>query len=208
MDRAHKTCTFAIAAVKSSEKDADEGTLKRGTASCPFCNQSAPVDYIREESRGGALGQRLIAVIWGRENDSGKVYREATEADQQAFAASSSLLPKLLETFPDEIRRDEAISTRQPRLMWITTYGITHWDGILNDRQKASLLVLARGVSDAYEQLRGFDKDYAVAVATLLSMILDRQVNQNTTLCRMDVTRETLQGTYACARAPNGLGLR
>src|SRR5207253_7909530 len=69
-------------------KDVGEGTVRRGSASCPVCGFTTPVASVRRqltERRGGTADARLLCVITTRPGRSGVGYRLPTEGDAEAI---------------------------------------------------------------------------------------------------------------------------
>jgi putative DNA methylase len=58
--------------VRYGKNNVPEGTVNRSGARCICCGANVPFDYIREESRTGRMGARLIAVV--AESDGGRNY--------------------------------------------------------------------------------------------------------------------------------------
>jgi adenine-specific DNA methylase len=79
-------------------------------------------------------------------------------------------------------------------LSGVVRYGIDRFGKLFNARQALAMTTFVKAI---HALPLKFDSDYGKAISTLLAMAVDRQANQATTVCRMDVTRETLQGTYS-----------
>jgi len=63
---------------KAKAKDVKEGTVKRGSATCPCCGFTTPVASVRKQlkaRRGGADDARLFCVVTARDSESGRFYR-------------------------------------------------------------------------------------------------------------------------------------
>ena len=71
------------------EKPKFDGTVKRGSATCPCCGYTTPVARVREQfkvRRGGANDSRLLCVVTIRTSEQGRFYRLPTDADLRAVA--------------------------------------------------------------------------------------------------------------------------
>lgn len=102
-----------------------DGPVRRGSATCPVCGYTTPVERVRvqlRERRGGAHDARLVAVVTTLEvertasqretqvfSDSGRFYRLPTEADLDAVRRAVEELERrkaahegLLSLVPDE----------------------------------------------------------------------------------------------------------
>ena len=61
-----------------------DGTVKRGSATCPCCGYTTPVARVREQLKarhGGANDARLYCVVTTRDDEQGRFYRLPTEND-------------------------------------------------------------------------------------------------------------------------------
>ena len=64
-----------------------DGTVRRGSATCPVCGYTTPVTSVRRQlkaRRGGAADARLFCVVTTRPGEQGRFYRLPTEADLEA----------------------------------------------------------------------------------------------------------------------------
>ena len=66
-----------------------EGTVRRGSATCPICGYTTRVDSVRRQltvSRGGVREAQLLAVVTTRKDDQGRSYRLPTPQDSECRA--------------------------------------------------------------------------------------------------------------------------
>jgi adenine-specific DNA methylase len=64
-----------------------EGTVRRGSATCPVCGYTTPVASVRKQlkaRRGGAADARLFCVVTTKPGQQGRFYRLPTERDLEA----------------------------------------------------------------------------------------------------------------------------
>jgi adenine-specific DNA methylase len=61
--QAEKCCRFDLVEGAQIDFDPSSGTVQRGNADCPFRNQVAPVEYLRNEAQQGRMSEQLIAVV-------------------------------------------------------------------------------------------------------------------------------------------------
>ena len=64
-----------------------DGTVARGSATCPCCGYTTPVASVRIQLKtrsGGAADARLFCVVTTRADQPGRVYRPPNEKDVQA----------------------------------------------------------------------------------------------------------------------------
>jgi len=170
--------------------DPDHGTLQRGKMSCPFCNQVGSSDYLQQESSAGRMRHELVAVV--EESPSGgrgTEIRNVEERDRQAFEAAMRKLITVESSGDSSFVPTEPISDRQPRLMWITRYGINRWSDVFNARQSLAIGTFGKAVSECYRRLSDCqDEEYAKAIVSFHSLAIGRLCDYNSTLCRWDGT--------------------
>jgi adenine-specific DNA methylase len=72
-----------------------EGTSKDGSATCPCCHYTTPVERVREQlrgRRGGAQDARLMVVVTTKIGDIGRRYRLPQPEDEEALHRASVAL--------------------------------------------------------------------------------------------------------------------
>ncbi len=72
--------------------DVGEGTVRRGSATCPVCGYTTPVASVRKQlkaRRGGAADARLFCVVTTKPGKQGRFYRLPTERDLEAARAAA-----------------------------------------------------------------------------------------------------------------------
>jgi adenine-specific DNA methylase len=188
-NKATGRCEFDVVENEDITFNPDLGTVRQGDALCPFTGTTAPVDYVRGEYQAGRTSQQLMAVVSVLPGRQGKLYRAVTKEDDDDFRQASEALAALKSTCGDDIVPQEPISKRQPRVMWVTTYGVSKWSWLFNDRQLLALVTLARLVQEAGELLGTLHApDYAKALATFLGVALSRFSDFNSSLCTFNYT--------------------
>jgi adenine-specific DNA methylase len=197
-DGKDKRCRFEISEGKQIDFDPNQGTMQRGDATCPFCQQVAPVKHVRQECRAGRMGQQLMAVVTSPPKGKGKQYRCTSDADLAVFQKATVALDDSKRMFGQDIVPGEPISKQQPRLMWITTYGINVWGSIYNPRQLLTLTTMVRKVKDAATTISmHHEEDYYRAISALLALGVDWFADKSSTLTRWHTSGEKISGTYS-----------
>jgi adenine-specific DNA methylase len=112
LDRKVKCVDFEIIE-NAKAKDVAEGTVKRGSATCPVCGFTTPVTSVRrqlKERRGGAADARLFCVVMTRPGEQGRFYRLPTKRDIDAINCAKAALEERihrhngnLSVVPDEV---------------------------------------------------------------------------------------------------------
>ncbi|CAN5547319.1 DUF1156 domain-containing protein [soil metagenome] len=189
----------------NNERIADpnlDGTVKRGSATCPCCAYTTPVSRVRHQlaaRNGGAHDARLFCVVTSHDEAQGRFYRAPTERDLAIARHAASELDARrkahdgqLPLIPDEVL------PLMSGVFNVPIYGHHTWGSLFTPRQALTLTTLARLVADSGRALRETgDEVWARAVTTCLAFVVDRQTNTLTSLSRWDLTRENIQGVFA-----------
>lgn len=174
-----------------------EGTVKRGSATCPCCGYTTPVASVRAQlkaRRGGAHDARLLAVVSTRPNATGRFFRLPMDTDIDAVRNAADELSRRQRAALHESTQaalslvpDEKISPNELRRISIPIYGMECWGDLFTPRQALSLSVLARLVRQACRD-EG-ETDFANAVRACLSLNFGRVADLSNALCgwKLDV---------------------
>jgi adenine-specific DNA methylase len=179
-----------------------DGTVKRGSATCPCCGYTTPVPRVREQlkaRKGGARDARLFCVVTSQQGVSGRFYRVPTNTDLQAVALTACELGRRSESSNAQLSLvpDEHLPLMSG-VFNVPIYGHDNWGTLFATRQALTLTTLARLVAGFYEANHGLPKDgLALAVKTCLALIVDRQANTLTSLSRWHLTRENIEGVFS-----------
>ena len=188
--------------------DVAEGTVRRGSATCPCCGFTTPVASVRSQlkaRRGGTADARLFAVVTTRPGERGRFYRLPTERDLQAIRKAADELEhrKRTHTGPLTLVPDEPTpqggGSGAGRALSQRLYGMDRFGDLFTPRQALALTTLARWVRKVGERLA---PDLRVPVQTCLALAVDRQAQATSSLCRWDVTGEANIGTFSRQALP------
>jgi adenine-specific DNA methylase len=185
-----------------------QGTIAKAVAICPVCGAVIDAKTTRKLFQEGKAGQRMVVVVLYHSKKPGKTYRLTTEKDYKIFWEAENYLEekraKLMEEWgidpiPDELIDPNSI---KPRTMWL--YGMIKWGDLFNSRQNLALITFIEKVRFAYKKMlkEGYDKEYAKAVETYLSFVIDRQVDYNSKLCVWAVAGEFIAHTFGRQALP------
>ncbi len=191
-DHKNKRVDFKIL-VNAQAKDVAEGTVRRGSATCPVCGYTTPVSSIRQQlkMRRGGTDDAMLVVI--RRDDPGtgeRSYRQPLRSDFESLKKIEKEIERrnreqngTLSFVPDEpLPVQGALGFR------VQLYGIEKWSDLFSPRQKLTLIALAQLVQKAGEQLASeYEKEFATAVQLCLSLSLDRLADFNSSLCVLNV---------------------
>jgi len=186
-----------------------DGTVKRGSATCPCCGYTTPVGRLREQfiaRHGGANSARLLCVVTTESGHQGRAYRLPTPKDLSCVQNAVTTLERKKKTHmgPLSLVPDEALSLEGSyRINKMIIYGAKTWGDLFSTRQALSLATLAEIVTRLDEKL-GTEKgeDFSRAVRTLLAFALDRQADYNSSICRWVSSGEFIGNTFGRQAIP------
>lgn len=192
-----------------ADREVQAGTVAGAKATCLCCNMVLPADRVRvqlREQRGGADvlfdesgnrigGAGLLAVVTLIPGEPGRQYRLPVERDYEVVRealralaeASAEELPNGLTPVPDEPIIQAKVAKNSPFRFHL--YGCDSFGQVSNARQKLLMTTIAKHVRTQHNGNS--------PVRRCLSILVDRLANANTSLCRWDNTRESLQGMYS-----------
>ena len=185
-----------------------DGTVKRGSATCPCCGYTTPVASVRQQMKikhGGADDARLFVVVTTRPGKQGRFYRMSIDADLQAIRNASEELERRnhLNVSDRSLVPDEEISLNEIRRISVPIYGMTTWGDLFSSRQALTLTTLVRLVREAGGKLQEWDdKEFATAVQTCLAFSVDRQADYTSTLARWLITIQAVASTFGRQAIP------
>ena len=187
--RSEKRVDFEIVEGTGS-RDSAEGTVRRGSATCPVCGFTTPVESVRRqllERHGGAKGAMLLAVVTTRSGEQGRSYRLPTPQDLAAVHLADEQLSRLKSSPHDnmsELLPMEGISLNELRRVSVPLYGLTRWADLFTPRQLITMVTFCRLVGEAGDRVRKA-KGLALgnAVQVCLALLLDKLADMNTSLC-------------------------
>jgi adenine-specific DNA methylase len=94
VDREAKRVDFQVVEVPQGEDWPDQGTVRRGNATCLVCGTVVPVENVRSKAKQGNWGERMLAVVLA-EGGEGKAYRPANDEDKAVFERARARLAEL-----------------------------------------------------------------------------------------------------------------
>ena len=184
-----------------------DGTVKRGSATCPCCGYTTPVARVREQLKswhGGADKAFLLAVVGVRGTEQGRTYRLPKKLDYDAIQKAAAKLQSLRESYkgtltlvPDEIN-DEAEMFNNS----LPLYGIEIWDHLFTRRQALLLSSLCRRVAALEPKQVGSNTELNLAVQTCLAFAVDKQADYCSSICRWVAGGEFIGSTFSRQALP------
>ena len=182
-----------------------DGTVKRGSATCPCCGYTTPVTRVRQQfrtRRGGANDARLMCVVQTCAGEQGRTYRLPAQGDFEALSSAKNDLDrrKLAHEGPFSFVPEEPISLNEIRRISPPIYGMSTWGDLFSERQNLALATIATRISALSEKQEV--EEIAAPVQTLLAFALDRQADYNSSLCRWVSTGEFVGNTFGRQAIP------
>jgi adenine-specific DNA methylase len=213
----NKSVRFKLVGAGQEEKlpkdfNPNEGTVSRAIAKCLVCGSMVDNKDTPKLFREGKSNHRMIAKILHEQGTNGKYYELVKEGDIRNFTDSD----KYLEKKRDELRRDWGVDPvpDEPtpdgrgkgaeRAFSLRNYGMNTWGDLFNQRQKLALITLTDKIRKSRQEMieAGYDENYVKAVITYLGLMLDRQADYNSSLCRWVSAGEFIGNTFARAALP------
>jgi adenine-specific DNA methylase len=185
----------------TKEKIADpkfDGTVARGSATCPCCGYTTQVARVREQFKtrhGGANDARLLCVVTIRQNEQGRFYRLPTDTDLHAVRQATAELARRKKAHKGKLSLspDEPISQDELRRISIPLYGMASWGDVFSNRQSLLLQTLARLGCEASKRAEPGISD---VLTVLFALALGRQADACSSLARWHTTGEKNTGTF------------
>jgi adenine-specific DNA methylase len=183
-----------------------QGTVRRGSATCPCCGYTTPVAQVREQlktRRGGANDARLLTVITSRPSGEGRFHRLARKRDSAAVELAATQLASHKHTHqgPLSLVPEEELDVRGIRRTCLMIYGFQTWDTCFSSRQQLAIITLFRLAADVQKCLPQ-NGGIAKAVRTCLAIAVSRVTDYCSSLCTWHLTREVIGHTFARQALP------
>ena len=177
--------------------EANQGTVRRGSATCPCCGYTTAVTSVRTQLRvrsGGAHDARLLAIRQNDVHTGSRSYRLPTPEDRDAACAAIDEMARrktthegLLHLVPDE-PTPAGGGSGAGRAFSVQRYGMFQWGDLFTARQALALVTLVRLVRVAGDRCRKeCDAELAESVTTCLALAVDRLADFNSSLCVLNV---------------------
>jgi len=160
-------------------KDVGEGTIRRGSATCPVCGYTTPVNNLQQQFRnreGGTIDSRMFAKVV--EMKGGKQFSIPTALDIKVVsAAKEALVDKKRENGQNlSFVPNEDTTHYHSFVNRASVYGLNSWEDFYTIRQRLSLGTISQLVSAIDPDSIGDDK-IGLATKTLLAFAVDRSAD-------------------------------
>lgn len=174
-------------------RDVADGTVRRGSATCPCCGFTTPVASVRRQlkaRRGGAADARMVTIRRDDPKTGDRSYRLPAERDLEAVRKAAEELEKRKAAHVGALSLvpDEPLPPQGTLGFRVQLYGVERWGDLFAPRQALALTALARLMCKAGEKLADeHENGLATAAQTCLALVLDRLADFNSSLCVLNV---------------------
>jgi adenine-specific DNA methylase len=189
-------------------KDVVEGTVQRGSATCPVCGYTTPVASVRKQlkaRRGGASDARLFCVVTTKPNEQGRFYRLPTRYDLEAVRKAAEELKhqKNKHSGPLSLVPDEPIPLEGAyRIIKMLIYGSQTWEELFTPRQLLGLSTMTKALRTVDKALAIEKPELVTAIKTCLALLVDRIAAQYSSLAWWQSNGEFCVSTFARQALP------
>lgn len=189
-----------------------DGTVKRGSATCPCCGFTTAVARVRVQlkaRRGGANDARLMSVVANRDDGAGRFYRLPTALDSKGVKRATDRLAQLaspnggrISFLPDE-QTPIGGGSGAGRAFSQRNYGMDLFVDLFTSRQLLTLSILTNWVSQVGERLRmSGDAAFAEAVQAILGLGVSRFTDICNALCMWETSKTQVRHAFTRQAIP------
>jgi adenine-specific DNA methylase len=172
-----------------------DGTVARGSATCPVCGYTTPVVSVRKQLKarhGGAADARLFCVVTTRPAQQGRFYRLPAERDLEVVHKAAAELERRKQKHfgPMSLVPDEKISLNEIRRISVPLYGMETWGDLFAPRQALAMITLGHLIQKLPEV--GLESAEPIQEATklCLALAMDKQSDLGNALCTWEPVAE------------------
>ena len=189
VDRTARTVAFEVQ--KHRDGVPTEGSVNRNGATCVACKGTVPLEYVREQSRAGKMGEQMIGIV--AEGDRNRRFLSPTDEHVQIAISTNPNARSI----PQQKMATTAykVSGRG--------YGITHWHQLFTQRQLAVLTTLSGLLPEIRSQIQQHGtEEYTNAICTYLALAIGREVNSCSSYARWQNSGDKVAGVFATQAIP------
>ena len=191
IDYSHKPPTVRFEVKTGKDRPAQDGTVNRRGAICLVCGTHVAFDHVRSEGKAGRMSAQLMAIV--AEGQGGRVYLSPKE-EQEAIAAQAKPV-----NVPDTDLPEQALGFR------VQLYGMTKHRDLFTRRQLVTLTTFSDLIGKAYILVQEHSNEkeaYSEAIATYLSLAVDKAIDRNTALCTWESGMDRMRNTFTRQSLP------
>lgn len=187
-------------------KEVEDGTVARGSATCPVSGFTTPVASVRKQLKlrqGGADDSRLICVVVSPDLKSGNTsYRVSTYNDFNLAIKAKIEVEERIRNNKDYsvLIPDEKLVSTMGGCIGAANYGHYTWTSLFTSRQN----LLIATYSFLIKNIEIADSDYELnkAVQTLLALTLSKMTSFSSSLCIWRNVRTCVAQTFGRQALP------
>ena len=168
-----------------------EGTVSSNSVTCIACGTTSPLAYVREQSRAGAMGEQMTAIV-------AKGYRRrlffspGEEHTRVACSANPNMRSAPQQKMPTTAYK---VSGRG--------YGVTHWHQLFTNRQLVMLDTFVQIVPTIRQELlQHATRAYADAICTYLALAIGKLADSHSSFATYLLPRENVRNVFARQAIP------
>lgn len=182
-----------------------QGTIARGSVTCPCCGYTTPATSIRKQltaKDGGTASARLFCVVTKRLNEQGRFYRVPNNRDLRAVERAVAALERKKATSDLSVSLvpDEPLPPQGTLGFRVQLYGMKQWGHLFSPRQALVLTTLNEKVRAVERELAKLDEpQFAEAVRATLALNVDKMADYGSSLASWSspASQETVRGTFS-----------
>lgn len=185
-----------------------DGTVKRGSVTCPCCGYTTPVARVREQIKarsGGAHDASLMCVVYTKPNEKGRHYRSANTREIKAATTASARLKEQIVSVngshtlvPNE--GTPAINSHRS-VASARVYGMDTWADLFTPRQALALTTLVRLIGKSVEKMDS-DDEMKRAVKVCLAINFGRVTDLANSLCGWTLDTQCVKHLFSRQALP------
>lgn len=179
-----------------------DGTVRRGSATCPCCGYTTPAENVRRQVKaagGGADSARLIAVLVETKT-AGRQFRLPLQGDiapvKAARAALEGIEAGATDTGLSPVPREELPYLRS--IFNVQLIGVDEWGKLFSARQKLALLSISNAVRDVGRVIleSGAEPGLARATQNALALVFGKLADRCNAFARWEPNVQCSQQLY------------
>jgi putative DNA methylase len=165
------------------------GTVAKGSATCPCCGYTTPATAIRKQLKalhGGSETARLLCVVTTRQGESGRYFRLPNEQDVATVRKAEARLAKLVKAHRERLSLvpDERVNPLPHSVNRLPIYGMSEWGHAFMPRQALTLATFTQLVKKCRAKLNlNQDQDISEAIQSVLALAVSRLADICNALC-------------------------
>lgn len=187
---------------REQDRRLGQGTMSRSGTWCPCCGRPGTVAMesadLRAEAVSGRMGAAMTAVV--TDGPDTKEYRLPTQHELEVARITDAQVAAAFDHIPFGIPNEPVPKggSRQGGGSPFTVhlYGLTTWAALFTRRQLFSLAALTSFVRRSRASAAG-DGIWHEAIASMLSIAIDKQADRLSTLCRWDQGYIKINNTFS-----------